>query len=101
MYAIRSYYDLRATALTHDTLRLDRLALSAALRDGQLDLERLAGTLHGGTVQVTGTVDLREEIAASLDVAAVEVDLGELFRITSYNVCYTKLLRSWPTFASC
>jgi len=72
--------NLRATALTHDTLRLDRLALSAALRDGQLDLERLAGTLHGGTVQVTGTVDLREEIAASLDVAAVEVDLGELLR---------------------
>ena len=72
--------DLRSAALTHDALRVERLGLSARLRAGLLDLERLTGTLHGGTLQVTGRVDLREEIAAELAVTAVEVDLGDLLR---------------------
>ena len=72
--------NLRAAALTHATLRVDRVDLSANLQAGLLDLERFAGTVHGGSVQLAGKLDLREEIAASLAVTAIEVDLGEVLR---------------------
>jgi uncharacterized protein involved in outer membrane biogenesis len=72
--------NLRATALTHDTLRVDQVALSANLKAGVLDLERFTGTVHGGSVQLAGKLDLREEPAASFAVTAIEVDLGEVLR---------------------
>ncbi|MEE8535599.1 MAG: AsmA family protein, partial [Kiloniellales bacterium] len=72
--------NLRAAALTHNTLRVDRVGLSADLTAGLLDLHRFTGTVHGGAVQLTGKVDLREEIAAGFAITAIEVDLGDLLR---------------------
>jgi hypothetical protein len=72
--------NLRAAALTHDTLRMDKVGLSANLAAGLLDLERFTGTVHGGAVQLAGKVDLREEIAAGFAITAIEVDLGDLLR---------------------
>jgi len=72
--------NLRAAALTHDTLRMDKVGLSANLTAGLLDLERFTGTIHGGSVQLAGKVDLREEIAAGLAITAIEVDLGDLLQ---------------------
>ncbi len=72
--------NLRAVALTHNTLRVDRVGLSADLTAGLLDLQRFTGTVHGGAVQLTGKVDLREEIAAGFAITAIEVDLGDLLR---------------------
>ena len=72
--------NLRAAALTHDTLRMEKVGLSANLAAGLLDLERFTGTVHGGAVQLAGKVDLREEIAAGFAITAIEVDLGDLLR---------------------
>ena len=52
--------NLQAAALTRGTLRVDRVGLSASLTAGLLDLERFAGTLHGGALQ------LAEHIVATL-----------------------------------
>jgi hypothetical protein len=72
--------NLRAAALTHGTLRVDQVGLSVNLTAGLLDLERFAGTVHGGAVQLAGKVDLREEIAVGLAITAIEVDLGDLLQ---------------------
>ena len=72
--------NLGAAALTHNGLRIDQVGLSAGLTAGKLDLERFTGTVHGGAVQLAGSLDLREEIAASLAITAVEVDVGDLLR---------------------
>ena len=81
MYAIRSYYEalLQAVLAYHVVPgRVSASDLVAKIQDngGSASLE----TVQGGT------------LTASLDGKNV------ILRITSYNVCYTKLLRSSPTF---
>jgi len=70
--------ELRAAALTYGKLRADRAELRTDLRAGRLTLERLAGSLHGGRLQMSGTAELGEGIAAELAVTAIEVELGDL-----------------------
>lgn len=49
---------LRADALRlTPELRLENAAMNAGLRNGVLDIERFAGTLHGGEVTLGGTLD--------------------------------------------
>ena len=69
MYAIRSYYAWTALIVGEDELRANEVSLKALRREAQqIRLRR---------------DDIIEGFAAALAKA----------RITSYNVCYTKLLR--------
>ena len=76
MYAIRSYYALRAAPE-----RRLRLLTAPLVADGSL---RGYGPRRGA--------HQRGGQAARLDGSLPEEELGRC-RITSYNVCYTKLLR--------
>ena len=92
MYAIRSYYGPLAGRLrlgvipTIGPYFLPRVL--PAVREAYPDLKlylredqtaRLIDGLHGGRLDC--------------GVLATPYDIGDLSRITSYNVCYTKLLR--------
>ena len=83
MYAIRSYYEraLIVAALAEGTSRL-----SGLLHGG--DAESTAGALRALGVAIPDLPDDGGEIAVP-----VPVQVLTLARITSYNVCYTKLLR--------
>ena len=61
-----------------DGSRLENAELAATLDDGLLDLDRLTGTLFGGEVRASGTLDARETAAASLVVDAQQVSSGPL-----------------------
>ena len=75
MYAIRSYYDRRQHVVAH----FDQLG-------GVARLFLRFGDDHGDVVADVAHLALREHRVRRL--------LHRLaFRITSYNVCYTKLLR--------
>ena len=52
---------------------------------------------NGKTVVLTGTLHklTRDEAGDRLEALGAKVT-GSVSRITSYNVCYTKLLRCWP-----
>ena len=71
MYAIRSYYESKTigmfltTGLTHPFFSRVVVGLEKALKETGYDLLYL-----------------------------VQFDMGSDYRITSYNVCYTKLLRA-------
>ena len=86
MYAIRSYYEVLATEPALDS-RCGRQLQQGAITSFLLNLldgsevERQAGRSLARRRQVVGAA--REYVQAHPD----EV------RITSYNVCYTKLLR--------
>lgn len=69
---------LNSAALVMGDLRLDKATVDAGLAGGVLDLRKLAGTLYGGALSVTGKVDARQEPAAGLAVTAVELDLARL-----------------------
>ena len=72
MYAIRSYYDQKGV----------KLYSAKVFADGELDLEGLLGENDG------------------IRPGFERIDLQFDVRITSYNVCYTKLLRSVETSKS-
>ena len=76
MYAIRSYYVIDDV----------RRAAEDAHRDGVRPDVRAVEL--GALVVRAAPPELLEELLASVDPHAVDV-----LRITSYNVCYTKLLR--------
>jgi hypothetical protein len=78
--AVNAKVKLKSEALILDTLRLDRALIDASLTDGLLDLGKLAGTLYGGALSVSGKVDARQDLQAGLAVTAIEVDLGKLLR---------------------
>jgi uncharacterized protein involved in outer membrane biogenesis len=61
-----------------DGSRLEDAELAATLNDGLLDLDRLSGTLFGGDLNASGTLDARETPAASLVVDAQQVASGPL-----------------------
>ena len=78
MYAIRSYYGLGAAPV-------EVAAATVAARPELPVLRAAAGAVAVGVV-----LGVEEAgVAGVPDAVAVEV----LLRITSYNVCYTKLLR--------
>jgi uncharacterized protein involved in outer membrane biogenesis len=61
-----------------DDSRLEGAELAATLSDGLLDLDRLTGTLFGGSVRANGTLDARDTAAASLVIDAQQVSSGPL-----------------------
>ena len=61
-----------------DGSRLEDAELAATLNDGLLDLDRLSGTLFGGDLNASGTLDARETPAGSLVVDAQQVASGPL-----------------------
>ena len=78
MYAIRSYYDSSLTYLKRleaDELKIDQ----SFVRDMLDDTDDL--TILEGVISLAGAFQ-REVVAEGVET-----------RITSYNVCYTKLLR--------
>ena len=89
MYAIRSYYDL------HRYLRLLEATLIAVLDAFGLPGERVTGKTGvwiGGEKIASIGVGVRRWVSWHGFALNVGGDLSG-FRITSYNVCYTKLLR--------
>ena len=80
MYAIRSYYGLRHRELARVAAR--DLAGLATLAEVMADLSALASASLAGAVGFA-----RRHLSERYGAAVIET------RITSYNVCYTKLLR--------
>ena len=84
MYAIRSYYVKEKTLIIFDEVQLCERALTSLKYFCENAPEYhmiVAGSLLGVAVN-------REQF--SFPVGKVDIN-----RITSYNVCYTKLLRVW------
>ena len=79
MYAIRSYYVRSRVILT-----ALRITVNYVCGAGQC--------LNFSTIP-TGWLFLKKEPAANLDGSRGILPCPKLLRITSYNVCYTKLLR--------
>ena len=84
---------------THDAgLRLMDETLKAELEDYLTRRQRNPYSLPQATVTVTGYVSPSPAGAPPppVELRALPPGLTSLRRITSYNVCYTKLLRSLP-----
>ena len=78
MYAIRSYYGDKANEI-RETAR------------------RSIGTyLPAKSLELKHTIKLRRELTAEINENQTEIKkiMDAIDRITSYNVCYTKLLRT-------
>ena len=85
MYAIRSYYDVHVAAGHLEDAR-----------HGDQDLVPLLMAV--GVVEFLKIVDIDHDQAQGALVPDRPLDLFvQFFRITSYNVCYTKLLRRNPS----
>ena len=114
MYAIRSYYAAGPCALA----RIHRAMLAATSWTARLKngLARTRAALGGGLGALFGRAAVDESLYEALEEALLTADCGVeatrtllaplekplelgrprplvLIRITSYNVCYTKLLR--------
>ncbi|MDZ7713753.1 MAG: AsmA family protein [Rhodovibrio sp.] len=61
-----------------DGSRLEGAEMAGTLSDGVLDLDRLTGTLFGGEVSASGTLDVRDTAAASLMIDARQVSSAPL-----------------------
>ena len=86
MYAIRSYYERR---LAFSTIgQLSYIILGAAL----LSPKGQVGGLVHIAMHAFGKITLFM-CAGAIFVATGKKYISEMVRITSYNVCYTKLLR--------
>ena len=119
MYAIRSYYAETPIA----TLMLGEMAKKAGVPDGVLNIITGSGRVMGTAlvenpitkmVTMTGSTPAGQAIyrSAAKNIIHVQLELGgkapfivfddadidaavdAALRITSYNVCYTKLLRT-------
>ena len=73
MYAIRSYYVCGGTA-------------------NELDVVNIADK---NNPYLLAAYDMQEPYGLGIDGNNLFICEGEFGRITSYNVCYTKLLRLW------
>ena len=100
MYAIRSYYEIELTAdrsnisadgqdLSFITVRaLDKNGIPCPLADNKITFE------VSGNGTIAGVGNGNQASLESLQGDNIKLFSGmALFRITSYNVCYTKLLR--------
>ena len=90
MYAIRSYYALESSG--HAIVQLSTFTRSAATRpwDNLVNVQRPTPE----TPELLAPAGSLETFFAAMDHGADAVYVGlHAFRITSYNVCYTKLLR--------
>ena len=111
MYAIRSYYGSRVIGLLGAMLFAALFEAGGALLAG----DEVISTIQQGIISPAqfsdGAVIVRIMLAALLaaalwlhfatltgtPVSTTHAIVGGVLRITSYNVCYTKLLRRWVT----
>ena len=94
MYAIRSYYVL-------DGIQLDHANYLFATSSGLLNLNLETGdftTFLGSDIEDCKSIQKINTktllVTLSSGVAVIEYEELDQRRITSYNVCYTKLLRT-------
>ncbi len=71
---------LRAAALVHDMIRLDKAGVDAALNGGVLDLRKISGTFYDGAVLMTGRIDARDGIETGLALTAFELNTAKLLK---------------------
>ena len=97
MYAIRSYYEITRVEPSLEAAFIDY----GAERHGFLPLKEIAREYFPANYSLQGRANIKEVIKEGQEVI-VQIDKEErgnkgaaltTFRITSYNVCYTKLLR--------
>ena len=108
MYAIRSYYaiphDLVAGVTVDTCHALDMVNIGGDLQiktTARKPLGTLLSLFIGGAVPLClKDADVGDTDTSGTVMTAYTIFLGNLFdhqsRITSYNVCYTKLLRTLP-----
>lgn len=73
---------LAAPALAWGPYEMTGFALSARLKDGQLAVERFAGSLGGATVQLSGSVDAQQVPAAlSVDGELLDIDVSRVIAV--------------------
>ena len=87
MAALRAFdasFKLAAGTLVASPLRLSNAAIALTLKDGLLTLQHLKGGLHGGTIDLSGTIDARKPaLAIDFKGDATGIQLGEVLRSTS------------------
>ena len=101
MYAIRSHYELEVAEIADGTIEIKGIAREPGQRTTVREYATLnRGTADSGTTVVGDDCLIMAYAHVSHDsrvgnhvIIANCVGMG---RITSYNVCYTKLLRAAP-----
>ena len=110
MYAIRSYYAWRYLPTVYRTqlpVAVHRTPRDSVLLFYDATLFRLTGSVTGNPVDIIPLPDTAVNVAVRNDSVFLATpsglylssDAGTTCRITSYNVCYTKLLRIFRRFA--
>ena len=104
MYAIRSYYDFvlskststKVSSITSTASKLlaETLAAKNAVTENLVTTENTIGVEFAKAIEATKGGSVNDIIAAANASLKEKVDTDEWNRITSYNVCYTKLLRA-------
>ena len=90
-------YEVITVVFVRDHPRTGRERCAQSRTQFQVQLVAEKQGPHRRVVVVRGKDVLLAELHQRLDAGAARVLLRALdqFRITSYNVCYTKLLRDW------
>ena len=106
MYAIRSYYVLSqafAIAVPHaQALAVrDQVGFFQAVKARLVKFTPESAGRSGDEIetmirQVVDQALVSEQVVDVFDAAGIKKPDISIFRITSYNVCYTKLLRNLP-----
>ena len=85
--ALRAFdasFKLVAGTLVSSPLRLSNADIALTLKDGLLTVEHLKGGLHGGTLDLSGTIDARKPaLAIDFKGDATGIPLGEMLRSTA------------------
>ena len=106
MYAIRSYYAAWARASAAPARPSTAENASArtgpcstigrcVMQSNPLELTLCGISLKNPVIAASGTFGFGHEYAEVMDVSRLGGISGKGLRITSYNVCYTKLLRHY------
>ena len=101
MYAIRSYYDFRlSVAGAQEKTAFLRMQDGWYRPSGATPTSHIfklpMGRLGQTGLDLSGSVEnewLCQKLLAAFGMAAADTRMANFGRITSYNVCYTKLLR--------
>jgi uncharacterized protein involved in outer membrane biogenesis len=81
--ALDAEVKLQAESLSRRALHLDGVVMAASLRGGVLDLQRLTGRIHNGSLSLKGRFDAaqpRRGLDAAVSLNLIEVDLGRVLR---------------------
>ena len=86
MYAIRSYYAIKQSEINDDKLTTKGVFTDLNCTINGFKFVFGVGGIHGSVES--------QIVYSDDDFQIVDVDVTSFYRITSYNVCYTKLLRT-------